>query len=200
MAQRGQRDSREKPVSALNVSSFIWGIADDVLRDVYVRGKYRDVILPMTVIRRLDAVLEPNKDAVLRMKEQLDAAGDSESGRRLAPGFRRGILQRFGLSGYATSRRAPVNSSCERTLSLTWTVSRPTCRRSWRSSGFATRFRRWWRQDAAGVPAGKVPGQLGQPQLLTQSLNGDGSVRLAWPGQPRHGYGLRGTNSSLQRG
>ena len=62
-------------MSALNVSSFIWGIADDVLRDVYVRGKYRDVILPMTVIRRLDAVLEPTKDAVLRMKEQLDAAG-----------------------------------------------------------------------------------------------------------------------------
>ena len=62
-------------MNALNVSSFIWGIADDVLRDVYVRGKYRDVILPMTVIRRLDAVLEPNKDAVLRMKAQLDAAG-----------------------------------------------------------------------------------------------------------------------------
>ena len=62
-------------MSGLNVSSFIWGIADDVLRDVYVRGKYRDVILPMTVIRRLDAVLEPTKDAVLRMKEQLDAAG-----------------------------------------------------------------------------------------------------------------------------
>ena len=62
-------------MSALNVSSFIWGIADDVLRDVYVRGKYRDVILPMTVIRRLDAVLEPTKDAVLRMKDQLDDAG-----------------------------------------------------------------------------------------------------------------------------
>ena len=62
-------------MSALNISSFIWGIADDVLRDVYVRGKYRDVILPMTVIRRLDAVLGPTKDAVLRMKEQLDAAG-----------------------------------------------------------------------------------------------------------------------------
>ena len=62
-------------MSALNISSFIWGIADDVLRDVYVRGKYRDVILPMTVIRRLDAVLEPTKDAVLRMKAQLDDAG-----------------------------------------------------------------------------------------------------------------------------
>ena len=62
-------------MSTLNISSFIWGIADDVLRDVYVRGKYRDVILPMTVIRRLDAVLEPTKDAVLRMKAQLDDAG-----------------------------------------------------------------------------------------------------------------------------
>ena len=62
-------------MTTLNISSFMWGIADDVLRDVYVRSKYRDVILPMTVIRRLDAVLEPTKDAVLRMKEQLDAAG-----------------------------------------------------------------------------------------------------------------------------
>ena len=62
-------------MSSLNISNFIWGIADDVLRDVYVRGKYRDVILPMTVIRRLDTVLEPTKEAVLRMKAQLDAAG-----------------------------------------------------------------------------------------------------------------------------
>ncbi len=62
-------------MSALNISSFIWGIADDVLRDVYVRGKYRDVILPMTVIRRLDAVLEPTKEAVIKMKAQLDDAG-----------------------------------------------------------------------------------------------------------------------------
>ena len=46
-----------------------------MLRDVYVRGKYRDVILPMTVIRRLDAVLDPTKDAVLGMSERLDRAG-----------------------------------------------------------------------------------------------------------------------------
>jgi type I restriction enzyme M protein len=57
------------------IANFIWGIADDVLRDVYVRGKYRDVILPMVVIRRLDAVLEPTKKAVLDMKKTLDAAG-----------------------------------------------------------------------------------------------------------------------------
>ena len=57
------------------VANFIWGIADDVLRDLYVRGKYRDVILPMTVLRRLDAVLEPTKQAVLDMKASLDKAG-----------------------------------------------------------------------------------------------------------------------------
>jgi type I restriction enzyme M protein len=57
------------------IVSFIWSIADDCLRDVYVRGKYRDVILPMTVIRRLDAVLEDTKDAVRDMKKKLDAAG-----------------------------------------------------------------------------------------------------------------------------
>ena len=62
-------------MSSLNISNFIWGIADDVLRDVFVRGKYRDVILPMTVIRRLDAVLEPTKQDVLGMKERLDNAG-----------------------------------------------------------------------------------------------------------------------------
>ena len=57
------------------IVSFIWGIADDCLRDVYVRGKYRDVILPMTVIRRLDAMLEDTKPAVLEMKKKMDAAG-----------------------------------------------------------------------------------------------------------------------------
>ena len=55
------------------VADFIWNIADDRLRDVYVRGKYRDVILPFTVLRRLDAVLEPTKQAVLEQKERLDA-------------------------------------------------------------------------------------------------------------------------------
>ena len=57
------------------ITNFIWGIADDVLRDLYVRGKYRDVILPMMVLRRLDAVLEPTKAAVLAMKDNLDKVG-----------------------------------------------------------------------------------------------------------------------------
>ena len=71
--------------------SFIWSIADDSLRDVYVRGKYRDVILPMVVLRRLDALLEPSKDAVLEeLVFQRDEAGFTEwdeSGLRDASGF-----------------------------------------------------------------------------------------------------------------
>lgn len=59
--------------------SFIWSIADDCLRDVYVRGKYRDVILPMVVLRRLDALLEPTKQAVLdELVFQRDEAGFTE--------------------------------------------------------------------------------------------------------------------------
>ncbi len=57
------------------ITNYIWGIADDVLRDLYVRGKYRDVILPMTVLRRLDAVLEDTKKEVLETRELLDDQG-----------------------------------------------------------------------------------------------------------------------------
>lgn len=71
--------------------SFIWSIADDCLRDIYVRGKYRDVILPMIVLRRLDALLEPTKEAVLEeLAFQRDEAGFTEwdeSGLREASGY-----------------------------------------------------------------------------------------------------------------
>ena len=78
------------------IANYIWGIADDVLRDLYVRGKYRDVILPMTVLRRLDAVLEGSKQAVLDMKRSLDAAGVVEQD----PALRQAAGQAF----YNTSR------------------------------------------------------------------------------------------------
>ena len=78
------------------VANYIWGIADDVLRDLYVRGKYRDVILPMTVLRRLDAVLEGSKQAVLDMKASLDGAGVVEQD----PALRQAAGQAF----YNTSR------------------------------------------------------------------------------------------------
>lgn len=53
------------------IVSYIWGIADDVLRDVFVRGKYRDIILPFTVLRRLDALLVPTKEKVLKANQFL---------------------------------------------------------------------------------------------------------------------------------
>ena len=71
--------------------SFIWSIADDCLRDVYVRGKYRDVILPMVVLRRLDALLEPTKEAVMEeLAFQKDVARFTEwdeNGLRQASGY-----------------------------------------------------------------------------------------------------------------
>ena len=60
------------------IVSFIWSVADDVLRDDFVRGKYRDIILPMTVLRRLDTLLEPSKNAVLEQDAFLEANGISE--------------------------------------------------------------------------------------------------------------------------
>lgn len=71
--------------------SFIWSIADDCLRDVYVRGKYRDVILPMVVLRRLDALLEPTKAAVLEelvfQREEAKFTEWDENGLRQASGY-----------------------------------------------------------------------------------------------------------------
>lgn len=78
--------------------SFIWSIADDCLRDVYVRGKYRDVILPMVVLRRLDALLEPTKEKVEKeLKFQKEEIGLSE--------WDHGNLQRVtGYVFYNTSK------------------------------------------------------------------------------------------------
>ena len=64
-----------------SISNFIWNIADSVLRDHYVRGKYRDVILPMTVIRRLDAVLSPTKAEVLTEKKRAEEFGFNDAAR-----------------------------------------------------------------------------------------------------------------------
>ncbi len=84
-------------MSDLNwITNFIWGIADDALRDLYVRGKYRDVILPMMILRRLDAVLEPTKAAVASMKANLDTAGIANQDAALR--------QAAGQAFYNTSR------------------------------------------------------------------------------------------------
>ena len=70
------------------IANYIWGIADEVLRDVYVRGKYRDIILPLIVLRRLDAVLEERHHDVLDMSAYLDEIGvvDKDATLRQAAG------------------------------------------------------------------------------------------------------------------
>lgn len=78
------------------IVSFIWGIADGVLRDLFKRGKYPDVILPMCVLRRLDAVLEPSKQAELATRELLDSAGITEQ--------RAALCDASGQAFYNTSR------------------------------------------------------------------------------------------------
>jgi len=78
------------------IVSFIWGIADDVLRDLFKRGKYPDVILPMCVIRRMDAVLEPTKKAVLTTKKLLDDARITEQ--------RSALCEASGQAFYNTSQ------------------------------------------------------------------------------------------------
>ena len=89
------------------IANYIWGIADDVLRDLYVRGKYRDVILPMTVLRRLDAVLEDNKQAVLAMKATLDGAGVVEQD----PALRQAAGQAFYNTSQFTLRDLRARAS-----------------------------------------------------------------------------------------
>ncbi|MBI2800247.1 MAG: SAM-dependent DNA methyltransferase [Gammaproteobacteria bacterium] len=78
------------------IVSFIWGIADDVLRDLFKRGKYPDVILPLCVIRRMDAVLEPTKQQVLDTKKMLDTA--------LITAQRAALCDAAGQAFYNTSR------------------------------------------------------------------------------------------------
>ena len=71
------------------VSDFIWNIADDRLRDVYVRGKYRDVILPFTVLRRLDAVLEPTKQRGAG-KQEASGCAEADPNRKARCAWQRG--------------------------------------------------------------------------------------------------------------
>ncbi len=78
------------------IVSFVWGIADDVLRDLFKRGKYPDVILPMFVIRRMDAVLEPTKARVLATRKMLDEAHITEQ--------RAALCDAAGQAFYNTSK------------------------------------------------------------------------------------------------
>ena len=158
-------------MTALNISNFIWGIADDVLRDVYVRGKYRDVILPMTVIRRLDAVLEPTKDAVLEMKKRLDDAGVTNPDAAASTGVRRGLLQHVAVPSPRPCRPRQPTAVAGRLRG----VSRRLLAQRPGGAGevqvpqpdpHARRSRR------TRLPAGEVPRSIGQPQPKARPQRG----------------------------
>ena len=172
--------------SQLNwIANFIWGIADDVLRDVYVRGKYRDVILPMAVLRRIDSVLEPTKQAVLSLKASLDKAGVIHQDAALC--------QAAGQAFY--------NASKFTLRDLRGRASQQQLQADFRAylDGFSSNvqdildafeFRnqipRLSKNDALGTLIEKLldPSINLSPQPV---LNGDGSVKL--PGLDNHGMG-----------
>ena len=98
------------------IANFIWGVADDVLRDLYVRGKYRDVILPMTVLRRLDSLLEPSKPAVLAMAGwRREGPGWRSRGRTNPPG---GDGRTVGAMGFYPTGLSSLPRPADRICSL----------------------------------------------------------------------------------
>jgi type I restriction enzyme M protein len=167
------------------IASFIWGIADDVLRDLYVRGKYRDVILPMTVLRRFDAVLEPSKQAVLDMKASLDAAGVVHQDQAL----RQAAGQAFYNTSKFTLRDLRARAS-QQQLKADFEAYldgfSPNVQDILESFEFRNQIPRLSKADALGTLIEKL---LSPDINLNPSpvLHGDGSVRH--PGLDNHGMG-----------
>ena len=180
------------------IANYIWGIADDVLRDLYVRGKYRDVILPMTVLRRLDAVLEDSKQAVLDMKDTLDNAGVIEQDPTLRQIARTSLLQYLQVHPQrpARPRQSPATRSRLPGLARRVLAQRPRHPRKLRvpqPSLAAFQGRRLGHADReADLPRHQPePG----PGALRRRLG-----QASRPRQSRHGHDLRGADPALQRG
>ena len=167
------------------ITNYIWGIADDVLRDLYVRGKYRDVILPMTVLRRLDAVLEDSKQAVLAMKAALDAAGvvEQDAALRQVAGHAFHNTSRFTLRDLrARASRQQLTADFEAYLD----GFSPNVQDILDNFEFRNQILRLSRADALGSLIEK----LTAPDINLSPapvLNADGSVRH--PGLDNHGMG-----------
>ena len=172
--------------SQLNwIANFIWGIADDVLRDLYVRGKYRDVILPMTVLRRLDAVLEPTKQAVLDMKASLDRARITNQDQALR--------QAAGQAFYNTSRftlRDLKNRASQQALKADFEAYldgfSPNVQEILENFEFRNQIPRLSKADALGTLIEKL---LSPDINLSPNpvLNGNGTVKH--PGLDNHAMG-----------
>ena len=167
------------------IANYIWGIADDVLRDLYVRGKYRDVILPMTVLRRLDAVLEGSKQAVLDMKTTLDAAGVVEQD----PALRQAAGQAFYNTSKFTLRDLRARASRQQ-LKADFEAYldgfSPNVQDILENFEFRNQIPRLSKADALGTLVEK----LTSPDINLSPApvkNDDGSVR--YPGLDNHGMG-----------
>jgi len=167
------------------ITNFIWGIADDVLHGLYQRSKYRDVILPMTVLRRLDTVLEPVKDNVRAMKEQLDAAEVIEQDAALR--------QAAGQAFYNTSpftlrdlRNRHSQAQLKDDFEAYLDGFSPNVQDILESFEFRNQTSKLSRADALG---GLIEKLLNPDLNLGPNpvLRGDGSVKL--PGLDNHGMG-----------
>ena len=167
------------------IANYIWGIADDVLRDLYVRGKYRDVILPMTVLRRLDAVLEGSKQAVLDMKATLDDAGvvEQDAALRQAAGQAFYNTSRFTLSDLrARANRQQLTADFQAYLD----GFSPNVQDILDNFEFRNQIPRLSRADALGTLIEK----LTSPDINLSPVpvrHADGSVKH--PGLDNHGMG-----------
>ena len=167
------------------IANYIWGIADDVLRDLYVRGKYRDVILPMTVLRRLDVVIEDTKQAVLDMKASLDALGIVEQD----PALRQASKQEFYNTSKFTLRDLRSRGNRQQ-LTADFKAYldgfSPNVQDILDNFEFRNQIPRLSRADALGSLIEK----LTSPEINLSPdpvLNADGSVRH--PGLDNHGIG-----------
>ena len=167
------------------IANYIWGIADDVLRDLYVRGKYRDVILPMTVLRRLDAVLEDSKQAVLDMKASLDRVGVIEQD----PALRQASGQAFYNTSRFTLRDLKARASRQQ-LTADFEAYlegfSPNVQDILQNFEFRNQIPRLSRADALGTLIEK----LTSPDINLSPYpvrNADGSIRH--PGLDNHGMG-----------
>ena len=168
------------------IVSFIWGIADDVLRDLFKRGKYPDVILPMCVIRRMDAVLEPTKPEGARHQEDARRGAHHRAARRALRCRGPGLLQHLEVH--------PARSQ----------VARQPAAASRRLRGLPQRL------------LGQRPGhprELQVPQPAAHAVQGrrhrHADQQVPRPRhrplagrhrQPLDGHGLRGAGPQVQRG
>ena len=167
------------------ITGYIWGIADDVLRDLYVRGKYRDVILPMTLLRRLDAVLEPTKQAVLVAKASLDKVGVVEQDE----GLRQAAGQEFYNTSQYTMRALRARASRQRLradFEAYLDGFSPNVQDILDNFEFRNQLPKLSKADALGT----LIERLTSPDINLSPepvLNGDGSLKH--PGLDNHGMG-----------